>query len=74
MEPPEGLLTRLDRIGDLDRGGAAPGELIGELRELIREVEAGTRGGGVAERDAEQATSETRRRWSGADARRLHGT
>ena len=33
------MLARLDRIGALDRGGAAPAELLGELRSLLREAE-----------------------------------
>ena len=55
MEPSEDVLARLDRIGDLDRSGAAPGELIGELRELIREAGAGTRDWRAAEHEAVQA-------------------
>ena len=37
------VLARLDRIDELDRSGAAPGELLAELRELLREAEATTR-------------------------------
>jgi hypothetical protein len=33
------VLARLDRIDALDRGGAAPGELLAELRGLLREAE-----------------------------------
>lgn len=33
------MLARLDRIGSLDRSGAAPGELLAELRGLLREAE-----------------------------------
>ena len=40
MEATEAVLARLDRIGTLDRSGAAPGELLGELRGLLREAEA----------------------------------
>ena len=43
MEPSEDVLARLDRIGELDRSGAAPGELLEALRELVGEVEARTR-------------------------------
>ena len=43
MEPSDDVLARLDRIGALDRSGAAPAELLAELRELVREVEAWTR-------------------------------
>ena len=32
--------ARLDRIDALDRDGARPGELLAELRELLREAEA----------------------------------
>jgi hypothetical protein len=35
----ERVLARLDRIGTLDRSGAAPGELLAELRGLLREAE-----------------------------------
>ena len=45
MEPAEAVLARLDRIAELDRSGAAPGELLAELRELIREAETCTREG-----------------------------
>jgi hypothetical protein len=34
------VLARLDRIDALDRDGAPPGELLAELRELLREAEA----------------------------------
>jgi hypothetical protein len=37
------VLARLDRIGALDRNGAAPGELLAELRGLLREAETWTR-------------------------------
>jgi hypothetical protein len=33
------VLTRLGRIDALDRSGAAPGELLAELRCLLREAE-----------------------------------
>lgn len=33
------VLARLDRIDALDRGGAQPGELLAELRGLLREAE-----------------------------------
>jgi hypothetical protein len=38
------VLARLDRIDALDREGAAPGELLAELRGLLREAESWTRG------------------------------
>jgi hypothetical protein len=34
------VLERLDRIDALDRGGARPGELLAELRGLLRDAEA----------------------------------
>ena len=37
------VLARLDRIDELDRSGAAPTELLAELRGLLREAEAMTR-------------------------------
>ena len=37
------VLARLDRIDQLDRSGAAPTELLSELRGLLREAEALTR-------------------------------
>ena len=37
------VLARLDRIGALDRSGAAPGELLAELRDLLCEAERGAR-------------------------------
>ena len=33
------VLARLDRIDALDRSGAAPGELLAELRGLLEEAE-----------------------------------
>ena len=38
------VLARLDRIGMLDRSGAAPGELLAELRGLLCEAEQEARG------------------------------
>lgn len=38
------MLARLDRIGALDRSGAPPGQLLGELRSLLREAETLARG------------------------------
>jgi hypothetical protein len=38
-----GTLTRLERIGALDRDGAHPGELLAELRGLLREAERAAR-------------------------------
>ena len=38
------VLARLGRIDALDRSGAPPGELLAELRSLIREAEELARG------------------------------
>jgi hypothetical protein len=35
----ERVLARLNRIDTLDRNGASPGQLLGELRSLLREAE-----------------------------------
>ena len=47
MDEPR-VLARLDRIDALDRSGAAPGELLAELRSLLEEAEtaAPSTGGG----------------------------
>lgn len=37
------VLARLDRIDALDREGAPPGEVLAELRGLLREAELWTR-------------------------------
>jgi hypothetical protein len=39
MEEARRVLERLARIADLERDEAAPSELLGELRELLREAE-----------------------------------
>jgi hypothetical protein len=68
MEPSDDVLARLDRIGALDRSGAAPGELLAELRELIRAAEACTgerrdagpeTGGEARRKPAHEADDET---------------
>ena len=46
------VLARLDRIDALDRSGGAPGELLVELRGLLREAEA-------LARERKQATNGT---------------
>jgi hypothetical protein len=56
MEPSNEVLARLDRIGALDRGGAAPGELLAELRELVRAAEALPRDGTAAAPEAVDTT------------------
>jgi hypothetical protein len=39
MEEARRVLDRLERISDLEREQAPPRELLGELRELLREAE-----------------------------------
>lgn len=52
MEEARRVLERLARIEALDRAKAAPGELLDELRALVREAEEWTRAeGGDAEAD-----------------------
>ena len=43
MEEARAVLSRLERIEALDRANAEPGVLLGELRELMCEVEAWAR-------------------------------
>jgi hypothetical protein len=43
MEEARRVLERLERIDALEGAGAAPQELLGELRELLREAEAWAR-------------------------------
>jgi hypothetical protein len=53
MEEARRVLDRLGRIADLERGQAPPSELLGELKELVREAEDWLRAepepGGAAE-------------------------
>ncbi len=51
MEEARQVLARLSRIEALDRRSAPPEEVLGELRELVREAEAWVR----CERDAGDA-------------------
>lgn len=46
MDESRAILDRLERIEELDRVGAAPGLLIDELRALLAEAEAWSRGEG----------------------------
>jgi hypothetical protein len=48
------VLARLDRIDALDREGAAPGELLAELRGLLRDAETWTRQQGGREQRARE--------------------
>jgi hypothetical protein len=43
MDESRAVLERLERIEALDRGGAAPTELLEELRALLEEAEAWAR-------------------------------
>ena len=43
MEEARRVLARLERIEELDRGRARPGDLLAELRALLVEAEAWTR-------------------------------
>jgi hypothetical protein len=53
MDEARRVLDRLARIEALDRVTAAPGELLDELRELVREAEEWTRAeGGDTDADA----------------------
>jgi hypothetical protein len=63
------VLARLDRIDELDRSGAAPAELLSELRGLLREAEALTR----EQQDATSGTEEVIGRLRTALARDIIG-
>ena len=54
------MLARLDRIGALDRAGAAPGELLAELRGLLCEAEQGAREQRPAGDDAREVVERLR--------------
>jgi hypothetical protein len=54
------VLARLARIEALDRGTADPGELLAELRALLREAEDWTRAEG-GEAEAKAAVERLRR-------------
>jgi hypothetical protein len=49
MEEARRVLARLARIEELERGQATAGELLEELRELVREAEAWARVEGETE-------------------------
>ena len=48
------MLARLDRIDALDRSGAAPGELLAELRGLLAEAETASSPSGSGEEVVER--------------------
>ena len=56
----ERVLARLDRIDELDRSGAAPTEVLAELRELLREAEAMTRDQDEAKSGTEEVVGRLR--------------
>jgi hypothetical protein len=64
MDEARKVLERLDRIEALDRATAAPGELLEQLRALVREAEEWARAEG-GDADADTAV----RRLRGAVAR-----
>jgi hypothetical protein len=69
------VLARLDRIDALDREGAAPGEVLAELRGLLREAEAWTRERRSApENDATSGNEEVIERLRTALVRDIIGT
>jgi predicted Ser/Thr protein kinase len=55
VDESKAILERLERIETLDRCGAAPAELVNELRALLEEAEAWSRaeGGDVGARAVE---------------------
>jgi broad specificity phosphatase PhoE len=52
MDEARAVLERLGRIDALERDGAPAGELLDELRELVREAEAWARREGPGAQDA----------------------
>ena len=54
------VLARLDRIDELDRRGAAPAELLAELRELLREAETLARDGADTTNETEEVVGRLR--------------
>ena len=64
MDESKAILERLERIEALDRAGAAPAELVDELRALLVEAEAWSRAeGGEA---GARAVEDLRRAGAGA--------
>ena len=54
------VLARLDRIHQLDRGGAAPGELLAVLRGLLREADELARPDATAKNGTEEVVERLR--------------
>jgi hypothetical protein len=54
------VLARLGRIDALDRNGAAPGELLAELRGLLRDAEELARAGQPAANETEEVVGRLR--------------
>ena len=67
------VLARLDRIDELDRSGAAPAQLLAELRGLLREAEALARDRGDAHRGDAKSGEEVVGRLRTALARDIIG-
>ena len=59
------VLERLGRIDALDRTGAAPGELLVELRGLLGEAERLARGRASSEQEREEVVERPARRLLG---------
>jgi len=57
------VLKRLERIDELERGRAGRPELLGELRQLVREAEAWARSEGDAR--AQEAVDKLRKEAGG---------
>lgn len=67
------VLARLGRIDALDREGAQPGELLAELRGLLREAEELVREQSEAQRGAQGSGKEVVERLRTALARDIIG-
>jgi hypothetical protein len=65
------VLRRLERIEELDRERAPAGQLLGELRELVREAEAWARSGQPGA--SGEAASGRSAASSGGDATKVRG-
>lgn len=67
------VLARLDRIDGLDHRRVVPGELLAELRGLLREAEEQARAQAAAANDGEEEEEEGEE-VVGRSARRVLGT